>query len=151
MDDFVKTLFGEKQMELRVIIAGSRDFSDYEYLSETLTSFIKEHPERDIVIVSGMARGADKLGERFAIENNFAIRRFYAKWDKYGKSAGYIRNNEMLDFIQQPNCENAVIAFWDGRSKGTKHTIDNAKKRDIQTYVYIKDWEDFKWLDLLIR
>ena len=138
MDDFVKTLFGEKQMELRVIIAGSRDFDDYKYLSETLKSFIKEHPERDIIIVSGMARGADKLGEQFAIENNLAIRRFFAKWDKYGKSAGYIRNNEMLDFIQQPNCESAVIAFWDGTSKGTKHTIDNARKRDIQTYVYIK-------------
>ncbi|MBQ8302824.1 MAG: DUF2493 domain-containing protein [Clostridia bacterium] len=139
MDDFVKTLFGEKQMELRIIIAGSRDFDDYKYLSDTLDAFIKEHPDRDIVVVSGMARGADKLGEKYALERKYLVRRFPAKWDKLGKAAGYIRNNEMLDFIQQSNCENAVIAFWDGKSKGTKHTIDNAKKRDIPTYVYIKE------------
>ncbi len=138
MDDFVKVLFGEKQVELRIIIAGSRCFDDYEYLSNKVTEYIKEHPERDIVIVSGMARGADKLGERFAIENKYPIRRFYADWDNKGKGAGYIRNAEMLDYIQKDNAESAVIAFWDSNSKGTRHLITGARKRNIETIVHTK-------------
>lgn len=67
---------------------------------------------RDIVIVSGTAKGADKLGEQYALENNFLVHRFFPDWETYGKGAGYRRNAEMAQ-----NADIAVI-FWDGVSKG---------------------------------
>lgn len=136
MDLFVDELFGEKKMELRLLIAGSRDFDNYSYLESCVSKFIKEHKEYNITIISGNARGADKLGEKFGIEHGIKVHRFKADWEKFGKSAGYIRNTQMLDFIQEPNCKGVVLAFWDGKSKGTKHTITNAKKRDIETIIF---------------
>ena len=114
--------------EARIIIAGSRDFNDYEYLKEELTQFIANHPNRQFTIVSGAARGADRLGERFARENNISVKRFPAEWDKLGRGAGYIRNAQMLDYISRSDCAGYVIAFWDGKSRGTMHTVEYAKK-----------------------
>lgn len=143
MDLFVDELFGEKKMELRILIAGSRDFADYEYLKSCVSKFLKEHKDRTITIVSGNARGADKLGEKYAIENGIKLRRFPADWAKFGKSAGFIRNNQMLEYIQENDCECAVLAFWDGKSHGTKHTITTAKKRGIETVIYrVEERED---------
>lgn len=136
MDLFVDELFGEKKMELRLLIAGSRDFNDYDYLKQQLTEFVEKHKDYNITIVSGNARGADKLGEQFGIENGIKIRRFIPQWDRYGKQAGFIRNNLMLDYIENTDGKSVVIAFWDGKSKGTKHTITNAKKRNIETIVF---------------
>lgn len=136
MDLFVDELFGEKKMELRLLIAGSRDFNDYDYLKQQLTEFVERHKDYNITIVSGNARGADKLGEQFGIENGIKIRRFIPQWDRYGKQAGFIRNNLMLDYIENTDGKSVVIAFWDGKSKGTKHTITNAKKRNIETIVF---------------
>ena len=143
MDLFVDELFGEKKMELRILIAGSRDFADYEYLKSCVSKFLKEHKDRTITIVSGNARDADKLGEKYAIENGIKLRRFPADWVKFGKSAGFIRNNQMLEYIQENGCECAVLAFWDGKSHGTKHTITTAKKRGIETVIYrVEERED---------
>ena len=117
--------------EARIIIAGSRDFNDYEYLKKELTQFIANHPNRQFTIVSGAARGADRLGERFAREKNISVKRFPAEWDKLGRGAGYIRNAQMLDYISQSDCEGYVIAFWDGKSKGTQHMIKTAQKAGV--------------------
>jgi hypothetical protein len=136
MDLFVDKLFGEEKMEIRIIIAGSRTFKDYEYLKAKLSDFIKEHPNKKFTIVSGMACGADQLGERFARENHIPIKRFYANWNTLGKKAGYIRNLQMLDYIDQCNCEGCVIAFWDGNSKGTRHIIKSAKKMNIPIIIH---------------
>lgn len=88
-------------------------------------------------------RLADKLGEKFAMENGIKLQKFPADWVKFGKSTGFIRNNQMLEFIQEPNCEGAVLAFWDGKSHGTKHTITTAKKQGVETVVYrIDERED---------
>ena len=73
----------------------------------------------DIVIVSGGANGADTLAERYAKEKGYPLIVFPAKWDELGKSAGYIRNKEMHDFISHFP-KRGVVAFWDGNSKGTK-------------------------------
>ena len=99
---------------MRTIVAGSRGFSDYELLTRTLL----EHSIS--TIISGTAPGADRLGERFAVEHNLAIERYPAAWDRYGKSAGYQRNMLMAQKAD------ALIAFWDGSSPGTKHMIDIA-------------------------
>ena len=108
----------------RVIIAGGRDFNDYPLLKQKCDSFLgNKSKECQVIIVSGTARGADQLGERYAVEKGFPILRFPADWLQYGKAAGPIRNRQMTD-----NAD-ALIAFWDGQSKGT--TI-NWEARDLR-------------------
>ncbi len=81
---------------------------------------------KDIEVISGTASGADTLGERYAKENGYKLTRFPADWNKHGKKAGYIRNCEMADYAE------ALIAFWDGESKGTKNMIEIAKSKGIK-------------------
>lgn len=103
----------------RLIIAGGRDFNDYETL-KNYVDFKLSRTEDEIQIISGGARGADTLGERYAAERGFSLRRFPADWERYGKSAGGRRNKEMAQ-----NAD-ALIAYWDGFSRGTKNMIDEA-------------------------
>ena len=110
----------------KIIIAGGRDFMDYNLLKEKTNKILQEkRVSHKIVIVSGCARGADTLGLRYASENAFDVEEYPADWDKYGKKAGYMRNVEMAENA------NALIAFWDGKSKGTKHMIDIATERNL--------------------
>ena len=117
-------------MPYKLIIAGSRDFDDYELLKNSAIDFLDDHDE--VEIVSGTARGADQLGERLAEDFGFSVKQFPAKWRPYGvfdKAAGYKRNIDMAEYAH------ALIAFWDGKSKGTKHMIYEAKKRGLQVRV----------------
>ena len=109
----------------KVIIAGGRDFHDYELLENKCDYYLSNLDTNVIVIVSGMALGADTLGEKYAKRRGYKIDYYPANWDKYGKSAGFIRNKEMVDIAS------AAICFWDGKSKGTKHTIDLCKEKGI--------------------
>ena len=110
----------------KIIIAGGRDFMDYNLLKEKTNKILqKKKVTHKIVIISGCARGADTLGLRYASENAFDVEEYPADWDKYGKKAGYMRNVEMAE-----NAD-ALIAFWDGKSKGTKHMIDIATERNL--------------------
>ena len=110
----------------KVIIAGGRDFLDYNLLREKVNNIlVDKRLTHKIVIVIGCARGADTLGMRYASENIFDVVEYPADWDKYGKKAGYMRNVEMAE-----NAD-ALIAFWDGKSKGTKHMIDIATERKL--------------------
>ena len=112
---------------MRLVIAGGRDFIDYDLLKKWCDYYLEKRIQsgEQIVIISGGARGADTLGEQYAAERGFTIDRHPADWDKHGKSAGYIRNKEMVDVAD------AVIAFWDGKSKGTSHTINLAESKGI--------------------
>lgn len=116
--------------EAFVIIAGGRDFDDYELLRDKcdfkLSALDRTHL---ITIISGGARGADKLAQRYARERNYVLKIMNADWDTHGKSAGYVRNQEMSD------CAQYLIAFWDKRSRGTKHMIDIATKARRGVYV----------------
>ena len=112
---------------VKIIIAGSRDFDDYALLKEKLDK-AKAH-FGTFEVVSGKARGADSLGERYARENDLPIAEFPADWDTHGKSAGYKRNADMADYAD------GCIVFWDGESKGTKHMIDLATKKGIKLAV----------------
>ncbi len=112
----------------RVIIAGGRDFSDYNLLKETM-DYLLSNIKDNIVVVCGMANGADKLGERYARERGYEVMYFPADWKKYGKSAGVIRNEEMAQ-----NAD-ALVAFWDGKSRGTKNMIGLAKKYKLKVRV----------------
>lgn len=112
--------------KFRVIIAGSRGFDDYNLLVGKCNYLLSEKMKtHDIVIISGTARGADQLGEKFAEEMGYELEKYPADWDKYGKSAGYIRNKEMAEHAD------AVICFWDGSSLGTKHMVDIAKEKGL--------------------
>ena len=116
---------------IKVIIAGTRDFNDYDFLKKNVDYFLQgiNPNNEEIEIVSGNARGADKLGERYAKEHNLPVKLFPANWDKYGKQAGYLRNQEMANY------SDVLIAFWDEKSKGTKHMIDIAKKQGLTVIV----------------
>lgn len=109
--------------ELRVIIAGGRDFKNYDLLKYTCDHILKG--QTNVEIVSGKASGADTLGERYAKEKGFRISDHPANWDLHGKAAGYIRNTEMAVY------GNVLIAFWDEKSRGTKHMIDLANKHNL--------------------
>ena len=123
--------------ELRVIIAGSRDFNDYDLLKKSaIDIFNKKTMLPDLSrIVSGGARGADTLGERFANEMGLEITRFIPDWDGLGKRAGYVRNAEMAKYSVEDYNDGMLIAFWDGKSKGTKHMIDLANKHGLEVHV----------------
>lgn len=115
---------------MKIIIAGSRNFNDYELLKTKVIEVIEKVSFHDdfnsYEIISGHASGADSLGERFAKELNYKLKIFPADWDKYGKTAGYIRNREMAEYAKIDTDYSMLIAFWDGKSKGTKNMIDIA-------------------------
>ena len=109
---------------MKVIIAGSRNFINYHELKKECNQFLLD--KKNIEIVSGdHYKGADKLGVQYANEKGFNIVRFPAEWNKFGKAAGPIRNKEMAIFAD------ALIAFWDGKSRGTKNMIQLAKQNGL--------------------
>lgn len=112
---------------MKIIVAGSRDFNDYELLKSRLSLCLKDAV--DIEIVSGTAKGADRLGELYANENNLKLKKFPADWNRYGKQAGYLRNKQMVEYATH------CICFWDGKSKGTKMMIDLANKNNLKTEI----------------
>ena len=105
---------------MKIIVAGTRYFEDYNKVKETLDNLL----EKNILtsIISGGAKGADFLGEKWAKEHNIPLEIFSAEWEKYGKKAGMLRNKEMGDEGDM------LVAFWDGNSKGTYHMIEYMKK-----------------------
>ena len=119
---------------IRVLIAGSRDFNDFELLDKAVKHYLKQYSlhRQDIEVVSGGARGADKLGEQFANKYSIKLTIFPADWNTYGKSAGYIRNEQMIKYIGDTGI---VFAFWDGQSHGTAHTIKLANKYNIKVHI----------------
>ncbi len=114
---------------MRVAIVGGRDFDDYVLLRNYGNILTEKLPRPHIVIVSGGAKGADTLAEQFAREHRYDSQIFPAEWGKYGKSAGFIRNQTIVD-----NCD-MVLAFWNGISKGTQDTIEKAKKAKKPTFI----------------
>lgn len=121
--------------ELRIIIAGSRNFNDYNKLYKSIQDLLRDTEYFNVSIISGTARGADQLGERFAKEVGFRVYRFPADWEKLGRRAGYVRNSEMAKFAVAENNKSVLIAFWDGKSKGTKHMIDLAIKNNLEVHI----------------
>ena len=112
---------------LKVIVAGGRDFQNYNLLSEKLDILFSK--TANVVIVSGMARGVDSLAVKYAEENKIRVSEFPAQWDKHGRASGFRRNVEMARFAD------ACVCFWDGNSVGTKHMIDTAKRMNLKLRV----------------
>ena len=111
-------------MHIRLIIAGGRDFTRYGSLITKMKKI--ETPD---LIICGMARGADMLGHRYAIDRGIPILEMPANWDRYGKRAGMIRNREMA--VEGT----ALLACWNGRSSGTKGMISMANSHKLETHI----------------
>ena len=128
--------------ELRIIIAGGREFNDYDLLHDKIMEYLASMDDTDIInspsqvkFISGTARGADTLGEQFAYRYGYDVKRFPADWSGLGKRAGYVRNEQMAKYASDGNNYGVLIAFWDGRSRGTKHMIDLANKHGLEVHV----------------
>lgn len=125
VDDYM-----EGREYFKVIVAGGRMMNNYELLKSKLDAILVNKAKQfKIQIVSGTANGADRLGERYAKERGYSIKQFPADWDGFGKRAGYLRNAQMADYAD------ALVAFWDGESKGTNHMIELGKSKNIMVAV----------------
>lgn len=111
---------------MRTIIAGSRNGVTLKHVEDAVAAAGWEIT----TAISGTARGADQMGESYAEAHGIPVEKFPADWDSYGKRAGYIRNSQMAE-----NAE-ALIAIWDGQSRGTMHMINIASQKGLKVYVH---------------
>jgi glycerophosphoryl diester phosphodiesterase len=115
---------------MKTIIAGSRTINSLRIVETAIEQSALHISE----VVCGGARGVDDMGRKWAANGNrVQIKMFPAKWDQFGKSAGYRRNAEMAEYAD------ALIAVWDGKSRGTKHMIDVATRKGLQVFVFRTD------------
>lgn len=107
---------------MKLAVVGGRDFDNYDLVQDAVLTLGITYGVCDFIIISGGARGADALAKKLAQCWNYPYIEFPADWEKWGKRAGYIRNHDIVEACDK------LIAFWDGKSKGTKHSIDLAEK-----------------------
>lgn len=113
---------------MRTIIAGSRDAE----ITRAFEIVLNEFEDWKITeVVSGNSGNVDKAGEQWALKHNIPVSQFNAAWQTYGSSAGPRRNRRMAIYAE------ALIAFWDGKSRGTKNMIDEAKKLNLKVKVIL--------------
>lgn len=110
---------------MKILVCGSRGYTDNKRVYEVLDTLRLMYP--DLTIISGMARGPDRYAALYAAVHNIPLETYVPDWDTYGHSAGAIRNKQMVS-IGKPD---QVIAFWDGVSRGTKHMMDIARRKNI--------------------
>lgn len=116
-------MFKKKLPTKRVVIAGCRDYNNYDEAKEYIDFYISRiKKEYTLIFVSGGCRGADAIGERYAKENGFDVEKYPADWKTYGRSAGPRRNKQMAKVCDY------IICFWDEKSRGTKSMIECANK-----------------------
>ena len=116
---------------MKLMICGSRTLDNPAYVWTALSHLQKHMPDLDISqIVSGTCYGPDQNGEDWAYERNIPCSYFPADWNRYGKSAGYRRNVTMVEY------SDIVIAIWDGVSKGTLHSINLARSKNVPVWVF---------------
>ena len=108
---------------MKIAIIGSRNIN-----IEDLTEYL---PENVTEIVSGGAKGVDTCARKYAEKNKIPLKDFLPDYKRYGRGAPLKRNIEIIEYADM------VIAFWDGKSKGTKFVIDNCKKigKDIEIVI----------------
>lgn len=113
---------------MKVLICGSRTISD----STVVLKAVAQSGIRPTHIISGGARGVDRLASQYAASHGIEFTEYLADWNKYGKRAGFVRNYVMVGAAE------AVIAVWDGTSRGTKHSIEYARSCGKQVFVYLQ-------------
>lgn len=124
----------EKNTIVKIVIAGSRTFDNYLMLRQKMSwvedQLTAREPFVEIEVFDGGAMGADHYGRKWAEKCGYKVHEYPADWKQFGKSAGYIRNEEMAN-----DCD-MVVVFWDGESKGTKHMMELAKKYEKPLVVF---------------
>lgn len=110
---------------MKILVAGGRDFDDYDRLKSDLDAL------KPSTIISGMAKGTDLESFKYAQNHNIPAMSFPANWNHHGKSAGYKRNQQMIN----EGKPNLVLIYWNGSSKGTAHCISVAKAKGIRVIV----------------
>lgn len=113
---------------MRTIIAGSRDIDTYIWLEAAIAA--SGFGDQISTVISGGAKGVDSLGEWYAIQYGIPLEIHKADWAKYGRGAGPIRNQEMAEIAD------ALIALWDGESRGTADMINKARLHNLKVYVH---------------
>lgn len=123
-------------LDFKVIIAGGRDYDDFDRLVVKMDKILSNVVKKgmNIIVVSGCAKGADQLGEKYAELRGYYVEKHPADWYKYGKSAGYRRNAEMAKSVDE-NIDGGLVAFWDYKSRGTENMIDVAKRYGLSTRI----------------
>jgi hypothetical protein len=123
---------------MRIVIAGGRSFDDWDYFMGYMSTLPTWIGNDNFEVVSGGAPGVDSMGEQLAYLFGLKLTKFPADWNKHGRAAGPIRNEQMALYAD------GVIAFWDGKSRGTKHMIETARKNNKWTYVVRTDivWDN---------
>lgn len=122
---------------MKTIIAGSRTINDYEKIKRVIELVVGEGLPITEVVCGG-ARGVDQLGAFWAKTKNIPVMNYPADWTRNGRQAGILRNIKMAK-----NAE-ALLAIWDGDSKGTEHMIREARRRGLT--VVVVDLRDPRWL-----
>jgi hypothetical protein len=120
-------------MRYTVCICGDRECTDYNVVDDAVYASGYKGNIREIV--SGGARGSDKLGEDYAKKNGIPVELFMANWNKFGKSAGSIRNQQMVEYLKKLYPNAACVAIYSG-SPGTTDMINKCKKAGIPVYIY---------------
>lgn len=113
-----------RRRKVKIAIVGSRDYQDLNRVSK----YVRILPP-ETIIVSGNAEGVDRVAEKSGRHYGLEVISIPADWDTHDKSAGFIRNIEIIEQVE------TVVAFWDGKSKGTSHTITEASKRGIRVII----------------
>ena len=113
---------------MKIGIIGSRTFTDYEKLKNTM-SFFDLRLYETVTIVSGGAKGADTLAEQYAKDYGYLTEVYPADWDTYGKRAGYLRNITIVEN------SDVIVAYWDGKSKGTCHSLKLARDMKKPSFI----------------
>ncbi len=114
---------------MKLAVVGSRDFSDLSMVEKVLTVDVNRITE----IVSGGARGVDTAAAAFAEKQGIKIKVFLPDWDKFGRAAGPIRNKQIVEYCDE------IIAFWDGKSPGTKSSLMLARNLEKNTTVIMEE------------
>ncbi|MFP4601059.1 MAG: SLOG family protein [Persicimonas sp.] len=114
----------------RVIIAGSRDITEPQDVFHAI-KIAKTSGMAIDEVVTGGARGVDTIAHEAAKRKGVATKVFPANWDEHGKAAGPIRNREMAEYAD------ALLAVWDGESRGTSNMIAEARKRGLEVFVVV--------------
>jgi hypothetical protein len=118
---------------MKVIVAGSRGITDHELVRKAMNSVWREVGPYEVV--SGMARGVDSVAAVLAHKAGIVVHQRPADWDRYGRRAGYLRNEQMAEEAD------VLIAIWDGKSKGTDHMIRLATKKGLRVFVWMEEGE----------
>ena len=101
---------------MKSIVVGSRGIEDYQLVSRA----IEMAPWTITEVVSGCARQVDRLGERWAAVRNIPVKLFPVEWERLGKAASFLRNEQMARYAE------ALVAVWDQKSNGSRHMVHRA-------------------------